>query len=226
MTAAKTASRRRSARRATMLALSVAGAALLATPAPALAQDLPLSVRNNFRVGTGGVACTAQNAPQDERLSGIFDRGYLLTCRDAAGAIGSVIAVRRDVAIAAEPSMINSAAKECGPVESATIEALGAVSKVTCKDPASSLDYRRYAVEQGRTTYFVEGLAGYDPALKLALASIALDRAVPGTIRVATTEVSDAAAFARVQAGLLDAGDARAEAYFRNNGGRFASTLR
>ena len=208
-------------RRAAMLACSTAGLAMLATPVPAMTREYPLSIRNNFRIGTSGVACSAQNAAQDSRLSGMFDRGYLLTCRDAAGAVGSAISVRRDLDIQAEASMINADADECGPVETDTIDELGTVSKLTCRDPESSLDYRRYAVSKGGSNYLVEGLAGYDPALRLALASIALDRRVEGEIRVATTEVSDSAAFARVQAGLLDAGDARAEAYFRNNGGRY-----
>ena len=71
-----------------------------------------------------------------------------------------------------------------------------------------------------RPHYLVEGLAGYDPALRLALASVVNDLPQSGTIRVATTEVSDAAAFARIQAGSLDSGSARTEAYARNNSGR------
>ena len=46
-----------------------------------------------------------------------------------------------------------------------------------------------------------EGLAGYDPALRLALASVVTDKPQSGAVTVATTEVSDPAAFARVQAG-------------------------
>ena len=73
-------------------------------------------------------------------------------------------------------------------------------------------------------SYLVEGLAGYDPALRLALASVVNGRPEPGEVRVASTEVSDPAAFARVQAGLLEAGDATDEGYSRNNGGRFAES--
>ncbi|HEY0629219.1 MAG TPA: CHAT domain-containing protein, partial [Sphingomicrobium sp.] len=45
-----------------------------------------------------------------------------------------------------------------------------------------------------------------------------------GAVQVATTEVSDAAAFARTQAGALDPAGARTEAYVRNNAGRFAES--
>ncbi len=189
---------------------------------PAWSAEAPISYRNSFRIGDAGVVCSAQTRPADDRLAGIFDRAYALTCRDAAGAVGSLIAVRRAVDLAREPSALKSGALTCDAETSATVDAIGAVRAMRCRDTETRLDYRRYAVTRGKTTYLVEGLAGYDPALQLALASVVSDRAVPGTIRVATTEVSDAAAFARIQAGLLDAASARLEAYNRNNGGQFA----
>ena len=168
--------------------------------------------------------CTAQLHSTDPRLTGLFDRAYQLTCRDAAGAVGSLIAVRRAVDFAAEPSALKSGALACQAEESATIEGLGAVRALTCRDQAAGLDYRRYAVQRDKTFYLVEGLAGYDPALRLALASVVTDRVQKGVVQVATTEVSDPAAFARIQAGTLDPAGARAEAYARNNGGRFAES--
>ena len=209
---------------------SFAGAALGAfafvlAAGPALAQsDSPLSIRSSFRIGTSGVACTAQNSPSDPRLTGMFDRGYRLSCRDAAGAVGSLIAVRRAVTLGTEPTALAGVAVQCGEAGSVTVEGLGDVASVTCRDTRANVDYRRYAIKRGGVNYLVEGLAGYDPALRLALATVVNDASQPGEIRVATTEVSDAAAFARVQAGLLDAADARDEAYVRNNGGRFAES--
>ena len=214
----------------TMTVRTLAGAALgtlafVLASTPALAQsDSPLSIRSSFRIGTSGVACTAQNAPSDPRLTGMFDRGYRLSCRDAAGAVGSLIAVRRAVSLGAEPTALAGVAVECGEAGSATLDGLGTVASMTCRDVRSKVDYRRYAVQKGGVNYLVEGLAGYDPALRLALATVVNDAPQDGEIRVATTEVSDAAAFARVQAGLLDAADARDEAYVRNNGGRFAES--
>ncbi len=196
--------------------------ALALTATPGVAREDSLSVRNSFRIGTSGVSCSALNTPNDQRLSSMFDRAYRLTCRDAAGSIGSVVALRKDTSIGSVASGITASPLSCGETGNGEIEGLGAVTTLTCRDDKLGIDYRRYAVRQGGTSYIVEGLAGYDPALRIALASIVSDRAVPGEIRVATTEVSDAAAFARVQAGQLDAGDARAEAYRRNNGARFA----
>src|SRR5688572_17195418 len=79
-------------RRAATIALLAAAA----WPQIAAAQSqLPLSYRDSFRLGDSGVLCTAQSKPTDKRLGGIFDRAYLLTCRDAASPVGSLIAVRR-----------------------------------------------------------------------------------------------------------------------------------
>ncbi|WP_338465709.1 CHAT domain-containing protein [Novosphingobium sp. ZN18A2] len=200
-------------------------AAAAAFSAPAHARDSgPLSIRNSFRIGNAGVLCTAQNAPLDKRLVTMFDRGYRISCRDAAGVVGTMIAVRNPVDIDTAPSAMPGADYTCSASSVDKIDNLGGVSAATCRDPKSKLDYKRYLVRRGGVTYLVEGLAGYDPALRLALASVVKDRAIPGTIRVATTEVTDPAAFARVQAGQLDKVDIRDEGYQRNNGGSFAES--
>ena len=179
---------------------------------------------NGFRLGDAGVLCTAQVQPADRRLTGVFDRAYVLTCRDAASAVGSLIAVRRAVDIAGEASIIKSGALACSAPTSAAIDNVGTVTSITCRDETGRLDYRRYLVSRGRTNYLVEGLAGYDPALRLAIASVVNNKVQSGSIQVATTEVSDPAAFARTQAGAFDPSAARTEAYARNNGGRFAES--
>jgi CHAT domain-containing protein len=205
-----------------LLSALLAGAALL--PSAAIAQGSPISVRSSFRLGDAGVLCTAQAKPTDPRLSGIFDRAYQLTCRDAAGPVGSLIAVRRAVDLAGEKSALPVGTLACGAEETATIEDLGPVRAATCRDEAAKVDYKRYAIDRGKNHYWVEGLAGYDPALRLALSSVVTDRQQKGVVQVATTEVSDPASFARIQAGTLDAAGVRMEAYARNNGGRFAES--
>ncbi len=200
---------------------------LLASASTALAANeaqLPLSIRNSFRIGTSGVTCTAQNAPSDARLGGMFDRGYRLSCRDAAGAVGTLIAVRRAVLLQDEPTGLSGVTLSCGAAGSVQIAGVGQVGAVNCRDQRAQVEYKRYAVSRNGVNYLVEGLAGYDPALRLALASVMADATVPGEIKVATTEVSDPAAFARVQAGQLDRLGARDEGYLRNNSGRFAES--
>ena len=206
------------------LRLALLASTLLVAGAAAAKKDPPLAIQNGFRLGDAGVLCTAQVRPADRRLTGVFDRAYVLTCRDAASAVGSLIAVRRAVDIATEQSIIKAGALSCSAPASATVENVGTVASLNCRDEASKLDYRRYLVSRGKTNYLVEGLAGYDPALRLALASVVNDKLQSGSIQVATTEVSDAAAFARTQAGAFDPAAARTEAYARNNGGRFAES--
>lgn len=199
----------------TLKALFFAGCATLVLTPPLAAREAPLSTRDSFRIGDAGVLCTAQYAPADTRLKGIFDRSYQLVCRDAASAVGSLFAVRGDM-------LPTAAALQCDAPSSASIERVGAVEARACRDGAAGLDYRRYSVRKGVTTYVAEGLAGYDSALQVGLAALVADQPVPGNIQVATTLISDPAAFARVQAGQLDARGARREAYGRNSEASFA----
>ena len=205
---------------------ALVGTALL--PAPAIARTLPVSVRSNFRLGSSGVVCTAQIAPGDKRLTGMFDRAYTLSCRDAAGPVGTLLAVKGALPIHAVPDVGAAASagpgRVCGGTGRVVIAGLGDADAMICRDPKTGLDYRRYALQHGDTSYFVEGLAAYDAALRLALASVVLDRPAQGDIKVATTEVTDAAAFARLQAGLLDPRGVRGEGYLRNNGSSFAES--
>src|SRR4051812_3840931 len=96
-------------------------ASSLLTAGVAAAKERPLSISNGFRLGDAGVLCPAQGRPADKRLTGVFDRAYFLTCRDAASAVGSVIAVRRAIDIAGEASVIKSGALTCAAPASATI---------------------------------------------------------------------------------------------------------
>ena len=188
------------------------------------AASLPIANRTSFRLGDAGVMCTAQSQATDTRLTGIFDRAYMLTCRDASSAVGSLIAVRRSVDPMTEPSALKAGSLTCGAPAQVTVEGAGNATSLTCRDEAAKLDYKRYSLTRGKTTYLVEGLAGYDPALQLALGSVVSNRPQTGAVRVATTEISDAAAFARTQAGSLDPEAARIEAYTLNNGGQFAQS--
>ena len=210
-------------RNAMIMAAGIAGLTGAIMVSPVSSQDDSLSIRSNFRVGDAGVRCTAQNAPGETRLAGMFDRAYRLTCRDASGSVGNLLVLRDGASLSARPSQAGDGA-QCDTPQSDQIDQVGAVSKLTCTDETVGVSYRSYRLEEGGRTYLVEGLSGYDPVLRLALASVYNDRALPGTIEVAQTEVSDAAAFARVQAGALSQFDALNEAYIRNNSGRFAES--
>lgn len=211
-------------------ALRHGGTALLALAAgitsPAMAQTQPsIALRDSFRVGSAGVLCTAQYRPTDAALTSMFDRGYRVVCRDAASPVASLYALRGgDGDRLAQYLQAAMTRLSCGEKQVTEVETVGGASVIECRDPKAGVDYRIYAAVRGDTVFVAEGLSGYDSALKLALATLVTDRAVPGTVDVATTQVSDPAAFARIQAGTLDEESARVEAYVRNNYGAYAES--
>ena len=205
----------------------VSGVGLLAasTTAASAQSDESIALRNSFRVGTSGVLCTAQYRPTDSNLTGMFDRGYQIVCRDATSAVGSLYALRNnDNDRMVEYLATSNSRLTCGNREISEIENLGGVTVTQCTDKDGAIDYRIYSIVRNKTVYIAEGLAGYDSALKLGLAALVTDLPVAGTVEVATTSVSDPVAFARIQAGTLDASAARAEAYSRNNYGAYAES--
>ncbi len=195
--------------------LALGAAALLASPSAA-APDERLSTRESFRIGSSGVSCTAQLRPMDAKLKDMFDRGYAIVCRDAAAPVGSLYSLKGDAR-----GRLVAAGRTCEPEQTAEVPGLGGAKFTDCAGE-DKLRYRTYSVARGGTLYAAEGLAGYDSALKLGLASIVSDRPVTGEVQVAVTAAGDPAAFARVQAGALDPEGALQEGYARNNAGSYA----
>src|SRR5690348_6182831 len=73
----------------TSIAIAAALSALLGTAASQAAT--PLSVRDSWRIGTSGTSfCSAQSLTSDKTLTGMFDGGYSITCRDAALPVGKL----------------------------------------------------------------------------------------------------------------------------------------
>ena len=184
-------------------------ASAVAAP-PAIAAD-SLSLIDSFRIGNAGVLCSAQSQAADPALKGLFDRGYRIICRDAAAPVGSLYVLRSGAPALPAGCPVPAAASVSGlpgvQVSRCTIDGLGHV---------------RYQVTRGRTLFVADGLAGYGSALELGLQSLLADAPVLGTVEVAATEAGDPAAFARLQAGNLEPGQALAEAYTRNNSASYA----
>lgn len=208
--------------------LAFCAAAWLAGAAPAAGQAI--SLRDSFPIGSGaGALCSAQLAARDPAATGMFDRAYAITCRDAAVPVGHLYALRM------QPEEF-SRQKEGWPQRFATLQAsladcqlaktdiadLGRTDVVVCRLKDADVGYHVYYWTRGGTVYFAAGLAGYDSALRLGLRTLVADRPVPEQVEIATTGAGDPAAFARVQAGALDPAAAIAEAYRRNNGGSYA----
>jgi len=208
-------------RRCTIFGLA---AALAAAPAAAQAPPAP-SLHDSFAIGDpGGVACRVQARARTPALADMFDRGWSILCRDAAGPIGQVHALRAAPAAAdARLAPIRAEQARCdAPAAPAEIAGLGTVTRRDCRLRDADVGYRIYEHHAGGTSWVAEGLSGYDDVLRIALATLVADRIMPGRIEVATLAVNDPVAFARVQAGALDADQALAEGYRRNNSGAYA----
>lgn len=199
-------------------------AALGVAPVPAPAQDVPPSLLDSFRLGSGGgVLCQVQNRGRDKALSGMFDRAWTVVCRDAARPIAQLYALRTDTPDpAGRLAAQRSAEVDCQPEGVGAVTGIGQVAVTRCRLKVAEVDYTVYTYRTPKTLYVAEGLAGYDSALLLGLRTIVTDRIAEGEVTVATTSIANPAAFARVQAGTLDADQALAEGYRRNNSGDYA----
>jgi CHAT domain-containing protein len=183
----------------------------------------PLSVRDSWRIGSSGTSfCSAQSLTTDKALTGMFDAGYSITCRDAALPVGDLYKLRESANADARLAADRSARADCQAPRRTEVTGLGAIDVIECKLKGADVAYRAYQLRRGRLVYASQGLAGYDSALLLGLRSLVADEPVKGEISIATTGVGDPAAFARVQAGTLAPGQALDEAYRRNNAGSYA----
>ena len=205
----------------TVLAIATAlSLAAFSAPAPA---ETPLGVRDSFRIGDSGtIFCSAQSTANDKVLTGMFDVGYSVTCRDAALPVGKLYKLRDSAGAGARLAAARSGEATCSAPRAGQVAQIGTVEITDCRLKDVPVDYRAYQVRRGKLVYAAEGLAGYDSALQLGLRSLLADRPVKGEISIATTGVGDPAAFARVQAGTLNPAQALSEAYRRNNAGSYA----
>ena len=205
-------------------ALAIAGAiVLLGAGAASAWAATPLSVRDSWRIGNSGTSfCSAQSLTSDKALTGMFDGGYTITCRDAALPVGKLYKLRESPSAGARIAADRADHAACESPHHGSIVGLGSVEIIDCKLKDANVTYRGYELRRGSLHYAVQGLAGYDSALQLALRSLVADQPVNGEISIATTGVGDPAAFARVQAGTLAPDKALEEAYRRNNSGSYA----
>ncbi|MDY7099168.1 MAG: CHAT domain-containing protein [Pseudomonadota bacterium] len=201
------------------------GAALWAAPMTAqLSKSQPISLRDTFPVGSNAL-CEAQILPP-EPGGGLFDRKYSVICRDAAAPIGTLWVVRG--AHSADASQrfggpgSNCATSNEGSIPESLNGALNSARRYTCEVAGGAIRTELLVGEANGRTYAASGLAAYDKALELALASLAEDRVVPGTVDIPLTQTTDALAFARQQAEAIAADQALVEAYRRANSGDFA----
>lgn len=210
--------------RSSVILAAASSLALAGVAQPAQAQFQRPSLADSFRLGSGGgVLCQVQTRTRDAAISGIFDRAWAIVCRDAARPIGKLYALRGPDALA-RLAELRRAETDCAGTLSTSeaVDDLGSVRTEQCRISGVAVGYKVFALTKGNITWVAEGLSGYDSALKLGLRTIIADRNVPGQVTVATTSIEDPVAFARVQAGTLEADQALAEGYRRNNSGNYA----
>src|SRR5436190_16455200 len=138
----------------------------------------PLSVRDSWRIGSSGTSfCSAQSLTIDKALTGMFDAGYSITCRDAALPVGKLYKIR--VGSDAEARLAADRAEHatCEPSRRGEIAGIGAVEIYDCKlKGVAEVGYRGYEIRRGPLIYASQGLGGYDSALVLGLKSMIVDQ--------------------------------------------------
>lgn len=203
--------------------LGLAVAILVALPSTAFAQVGPqasLSLRDTFPVGTNGL-CEAQIQPP-EPGDGLFDRTYAILCRDAARSIGTLWVVR-DAGERGTPQRFAGSEATCATRPNREVpEGLRNGRWLVCSTEGNILRSELLIGEVGGRTYAASGLAAYDSALALGLASLVRDRVVAGEVDIPLTQTTDEIQFARQQAESISADQALGEAYRRSNSGEFA----
>jgi CHAT domain-containing protein len=204
-------------------AIAITAAIITAAGAASTWAATPLSVRDSWRIGSAGSSfCSAQSLTSDKALTGMFDAGYAITCRDAALPVGKLYKLRDTGTAGARAAADRADRATCQASRRGSVPGLGAVDIMDCTLKGADVTYRAYQLRRGRMLYAAQGLAGYDSALQLGLRSLVADQQVKGEISIATTGAGDPAAFARVQAGTLAPDKALEEAYRRNNAGSYA----
>jgi CHAT domain-containing protein/tetratricopeptide (TPR) repeat protein len=193
-----------------------------ALPQTAMARGLQPSLQDSFRLGSGGgTLCQAQSKSVDASIAGMFDRAWVLVCRDAAKPVGQLYALRKGGDIADRVAQSRLEPASCGAATEVVIDGLGQTQMSQCSLSGSAIGYSVYRFDAGKVSYIVQGMAAYDSALRLGLKTIVADRIVPGQVTVASTGVADDAGFARLQAAALDPQTTLAEGYRRNNSGNY-----
>ena len=191
--------------------VSILGMLALAAPGAASAQMGDPTRLDSFAIGDkGGSLCEVQSTVRDSVIDGMFDRAWLIVCRDASQPVGYVRMLR---AAPAEAQVRVDRAR------SGTI-LCSAPNNCTVKD--SNVQWNTRIESDGRTSYAVEGFAAYNDALNLALESIRQRKVATGVINVATTSIGGNDGFARTLAGTIDVDRALAEGYRRNHSGDYA----
>lgn len=190
------------------------GAMLLAASAPLTAATPPLE-SESFRIGSEGALCEAQGVMLGEARATVFDRKWALLCADVDRPVGYAISWK-DIHTPAGSG--RETPLDCGEATGAD-EIAPDVQVRRCREQGSGLEWTSYVVWQEGWLHVVEGYSAFDSVLRLAVASLAQNRVVPGTVDIVTTGGSGSMAQAR--AALGDDEQLIGQGYRRNNAGEY-----
>ncbi|MBA3940792.1 MAG: CHAT domain-containing protein [Sphingopyxis sp.] len=183
----------------------------LAMPAAVQAQVTDPTLRDSFSIGDqGGSLCEVQATVRDSVIDGMFDRAWVVVCRDASQPVGYIRALRA------------TADEARARIDRGRAGTILCAADGSCAVKDSNVAWATRIEAEGNTAYAAEGFAAYGDALNLALESIRQHKVVPGVIKVATTSVGGNDGFARTLAGTIDVDKALAEGYRRNHSGDYA----
>src|SRR5688500_5298769 len=173
-------------------------AATLSLSAPSQAQAPRPLESESFQIGTEGALCEAQGVMLGAARASLFDRKWALICADVDRPIGAAYSWRGAGDSAALLGRGRDLALDC---DAADATAADGVVVRRCRERDGGLAWNSYAVTHDGWTHIVEGVAAFDGALRLALASLVENRVVPGTLEVVTTGGSGSLAQARAGIG-------------------------
>jgi CHAT domain-containing protein len=200
----------------------VALAALAGGTAPATAEAPSPLAAESFAIGNAGAVCEAQGVRMGEARGSPFDRKWALICRDVNRPVGSAYSLRGSGQIGrlAADRGVSLSCDDSRPAPGLPTGTMVSRCREDAGTSGSGLEWLVYSAPAKGRTAVVEGVAAYDSALRLALASIVADRIVPGTVDVVTTGGSGSLAQARASLGESDL--LIGQGYRQNNAGDFS----
>src|SRR5215213_8066631 len=114
----------------------------------------PLSIRDSWRIGNAGTSfCSAQSLTLDKALTGMFDAGYSITCRDAALAVGKLYKIKNAAGADARLAADRADRAICEPARRTNVAGIGTVEVIECKLKDADVHYRGYELRRGGLIY-------------------------------------------------------------------------
>ncbi|WP_374414500.1 CHAT domain-containing protein [Novosphingobium colocasiae] len=181
------------------------------------APDTRPSIAADFAIGTQGPGCHAQGTPLGQARNSVFERKWSILCADVSLPVGAAYALR-----GADTALDRVAALRAEPLACGDAAAALSAEGLTCTAARSGLAWRVYARRTAHGMVIVEGLAAYDAALRLALASLEQDRLIAGSVGIANLGAGESMSLVKARARQGDAGTLLGQGYRGNNAGAYA----